>query len=87
MDASAFLNLAHELLNNTDNEAALRTSVSRSYYALHNHLVKFVNDVGCQLPKDASKHEKVYRWLYNCDVGAIRAIARSREVVPSAVGG
>lgn len=84
VDAGAFLNLAHELLSSTDNEAALRTSVSRSYYALHNHLAKFVNDVVCQLPKDASKHEKVYRWLHNCDVDAIRAIARSLDTLREA---
>lgn len=84
MDADAFLNLAHELLSEDDNEAALRTSVSRSYYALHNHLVKFINDAVSQLPKDASKHEKVYRWLFNCNMDSIQGIARSLDTLREA---
>jgi hypothetical protein len=59
MDATAFIDLAIRLAGRAD-EAALRTSVSRSYYGafhLARHLL--VEECGVVLPHSAEAHKKI----------------------------
>lgn len=79
MEPKAFLDLADDLKNKSDSEAALRTSVSRSYYALHNFLSQFIKNEGFILPKAAEKHELVYYWLHNCGITYISQIAKQLD--------
>jgi hypothetical protein len=75
MEPLAFLNLAHELSRRSGSEAALRTSVSRSYYALHNYIGLFISNQGFFLPKDAKKHDWIFQDLHNCNIKDIVKIA------------
>ena len=79
MEPKAFLDLADDLKNKSDSEAALRTSVSRSYYALHNLLSQFIKDSGFFLPKTAKRHDLVCRWLHNCGVTCVSLIAKQLD--------
>jgi len=75
MDPRVFLELAEELSERTDSEAAQRTSVSRSYYALYLLLHKFLKSKGISLPDTAVAHERVYRYLHNCGLQEVRSVA------------
>ncbi len=76
MEAKAFLDLAHSLSNQSSDEAALRTSVSRSYYGLHHFLTQFILKEGFSLPKSEKKHDIVFQDLHNCTVVEVRIIAK-----------
>lgn len=76
MKAMAFLDLASTLLQQNECEASLRTSVGRSYFALHNFLATFCDDNGLPLPKNAEKHGQIVRWLQNCGVSEVLEISR-----------
>jgi len=76
MDPRAFLDLAKNLSKQSNDEAALRTSVSRSYFALHNFLSQFMEDNGFTLPATAKKHELVRQNLNNCGFDNIKLIAK-----------
>lgn len=76
MEPKAFIDLAQSLVGqNNPNEAAIRTSVSRSYYGLYNLLSGFFEDNGFRLPGAAEAHTIVYRDLYNCGIPIVRRIA------------
>lgn len=75
MEPKAFLDLAHNLSGQSEDEAALRTSVSRSYYALLNYISLFISNEGFFLPKDADKHKWIFQDLHNCNVQDIITIA------------
>ena len=66
MDPRRFLELAQSLTKESGNEAAIRTSVSRSYYALHNFLGQFIKTQGLTLPEGASRHTWVRRDINAC---------------------
>lgn len=68
MKAKDFLTLAQNLSNESNNEAALRTSVSRSYYALHNFISLFISKEGFSLPEGAEKHRWIIHDLNNCNI-------------------
>ena len=58
MEPKAFIDLAQSLVSpNRPSEAAIRTSVSRSYYGLYNFLSGFFEDNGFELPDAAEAHE------------------------------
>ena len=76
MEPFAFLNLAQELSRRSDSEAALRTSISRSYYALHHYLSQFILAEKFYLPKDGTRHLYVINDMYNCEVDEIRQVAK-----------
>lgn len=76
MEPRAFLDLAKTLYDKLGDEAAIRTSVSRSYYALFNLLAQFLEDNGFHLPKSAAKHKIVFRCLYHSDISHISLIAK-----------
>jgi hypothetical protein len=76
MEPKAFIDLAQSLVDQNDpSEAAIRTSVSRSYYGLYNLLSSFFKDNGFQLPGAAEAHKIVYRELYSCGIPSVREIA------------
>ena len=74
MDPRDFLELAQRLSRN-ENEASLRTAVSRSYYALHNRMSNFLSCEGFQLDEDYKRHKQVYQWLHNCGIEDIESVA------------
>lgn len=77
MDPKEFLRLAEELSKRTDDEAAKRTSVGRSYFALHHLTAGFMVDSGLIFSKDKSKHHKVIRNLKNCGIADIEEVGSS----------
>ena len=79
MEAIAFLELAHSLSGQSNDEAALRTSVGRSYFALHNFFAQFILAEGFFLPKSGTKHDHVFQDLHNCNVIKIHQIAKSLD--------
>ena len=76
MEAIAFLDLANTLLQQKDCEASLRTSIGRSYFALHNSLATFFANNDLPLPKNFDKHAKILLWLQNCGVSEVLEISR-----------
>jgi len=74
MDPKAFLDFAHELTKRTD-EAALRTCVSRSYYALFNSMAQFIEEHIGRLSHSAADHDKVVFYFNNCSVADITEVA------------
>lgn len=74
MDPKEFLDLSAEL-KKVDKEAHLRTSVSRSYYALYNQLVLFLENDGHTMTKSAADHNKTYEYLGNCGVEDVEDVA------------
>lgn len=77
IEPKAFLDFAQDLLSDTSSEAALRTCVSRSYYALFNSVAQFIDRYVEKLSKSANDHKKVYRYLYYCGNTDIEEIATS----------
>jgi uncharacterized protein (UPF0332 family) len=67
MEGKDFLELAKKLQSFAD-EASLRTSVSRSYYAIFNHVKDFLNTNGISMPKAAQAHEKAHQYLSNSGI-------------------
>ena len=75
MEPRAFLQLAQQLARDTTNEASLRSSVSRGYYALFNSMAQFIEENIERLSQTAEDHKKVYRYFNNCGVKDIVTIA------------
>ncbi len=57
---AAFLDLAHDLVEEANNEAALRSAISRAYYAVLHVAHQRLIDAGWTLP-DGSMHQHVWR--------------------------
>lgn len=75
MEPVAFLKLAKDLCKQSNNEAALRSAVSRGYYGLFNLAKQFVENYVHKLPKGAESHVKVYRYLNNCGLKEVVEVA------------
>jgi hypothetical protein len=75
MQSSEFLRIADELSKRPGDEAAIRTSVGRSYFALYNCVKQFIVEQGFRLPNRTEAHEYVYRFLNNCEVEEMVDIA------------
>ncbi|MBI5666250.1 MAG: HEPN domain-containing protein [Nitrospirae bacterium] len=67
MEGKEFLELAKRLQNSED-EAERRTSVSRAYYALFNHVKSFLNIHNIKLPRTAQAHESAHLYLSNSGI-------------------
>jgi hypothetical protein len=65
LDPREFLNLADELRQRNGVEAALRTAVSRSYYALYNRLHQEISAVQA-LPTTPDAHQLVVTHVSRC---------------------
>lgn len=71
MEGKEFLDFAQKMLQ-FRSEAAIRSAVSRIYYAVFNTGKTLLNELGFVLPKDAAVHEELYRRLYNSGLPEIQ---------------
>lgn len=67
MDAKAYFDLARKLAQ-MRTEAAIRSAISRCYYAAFHFAKTLVESFGFSLPKDAAAHDKLYRMLNNAGI-------------------
>ena len=74
MEGREFLAVANRL-HRSDHEADRRTSVSRAYYAVFNHVKPILENIGVTLSFDASAHKKIYRYLYNSGLDEVEDVA------------
>jgi len=74
MEGKDFLNTAQKLAP-MRNEAAIRSAVSRTYYAAFITGRQLLRELGFYFPPDASVHEQVYRLLHNCGLKDIIELA------------
>lgn len=75
MEPVEFLKLARDLCKQSNNEAALRSAISRGYYALFNLAKQFIEKHVHKLPKGAESHKKVYLYLNHCNLVKVQDIA------------
>ncbi len=59
MEAKDYFDLARKLAQ-MRTEAAIRSAISRGYYAAFHAAKKLVEGVGFPLPKDAAAHDKLF---------------------------
>jgi hypothetical protein len=74
MEGKAFLNTAQKLTQIRD-EPALRSAVSRAYYAVYNCCIRLLEEFGIHFDKDYPAHEKVYQYLRNSAIAEIETTA------------
>lgn len=74
MEGKAFLNTAQKLVQMRD-EPALRSAVSRAYYAAYNCCIDLARQLGFHFGKDTPSHEKIYQYLRNCGIEVVQAAA------------
>ncbi len=67
MEGKEFLELAKKL-QNSEVEAERRTSVSRAYYAIFNHIKSFLNSNNIKLTGAAQAHERAHQYLFNSGI-------------------
>ena len=77
MEPKAFLDLAQKLSKEEKDEASLRSSVSRAYYALFNSMAKFVRENVEKLSRTAKDHDTIYKYFHNCGMSNLAEIATS----------
>ena len=75
MEGKYFLFVASNL-KNYDSEAERRTSISRAYYAVFNHIATLLRENKIELPKE-SPHKKMTHYLNNCGVAEIENLSSS----------
>ena len=74
MDPRDFLNTA-AFLNGQSDEHYLRTSISRSYYAVHLHIRSFISNTYLGGKKfNKSPHMNIILCLNRCEVGEVKVI-------------
>ncbi len=74
MDGKNFINTAQKLLQIRD-EPALRSAVSRAYYAAYHCCTALARQLGFQFDKDSPSHERIYQYLRNCGISEIENTA------------
>ncbi len=74
MEGKEFLDFAQKMLQ-FRSEAAIRSAISRIYYAVFNTGKTLLNELGFVLPKDAAAHEELYRRLCNSGLSDIQETA------------
>jgi len=62
MNGVDFLNFAKPLYDSTD-EAARRTSVSRSYYASYHQMKEILTSIGIHVSREPKEHQRLVRYL------------------------
>jgi hypothetical protein len=67
MEAKAFFSFAQKLVQMRE-EPALRSAVSRAYYAAYHSSIGLVRELGFSFEKGAPAHEKIYQHLRNAEV-------------------
>ena len=76
MEGKAFLEIAQKLAQ-MRSEPALRSAVSRAYYAAYNCCIQLLNELGFKFEKGAPAHEKVAQYLSNASIDEIKTAAES----------
>ncbi len=74
MEGKAFLNTAQKLVQIRD-EPALRSAVSRAYYAAYNCSIALARQLGFYFGKEAPVHDKIYHYLKNCGIVELETTA------------
>ncbi len=74
MEGKAFLDFAKKLLP-MRHEPALRSAVSRGYYAVYNCAVQLLLDLGFRVDQSAQNHEKIYFDFNNSGIEEIKDMA------------
>lgn len=64
-DWHEYLALAENLANNTNSEAALRSAISRAYYACYGRAHSFAESRGGTLTHTGKDHQLVWAWFGN----------------------
>jgi uncharacterized protein (UPF0332 family) len=67
MGAKDYFDLARKLAQ-MRTEAAIRSAISRGYYAAFHFARTLVESFGFSLPKDAAAHDKIYQMLNNTGI-------------------
>jgi len=67
MEEKEFFELAQKLVQ-MRSEPALRSAISRAYYAAYHCCLKLLREFGFQFSKDSSAHEKVSAYLNNAAI-------------------
>jgi uncharacterized protein (UPF0332 family) len=75
MEAKDYFELARKLVQ-MRTEAALRSAISRGYYAAFHTAKKLVEGLGFHLPKDAAAHDKLFYLLNNAGVKSAEDAAK-----------
>jgi uncharacterized protein (UPF0332 family) len=70
MEGKEFFELAQKLVQ-MHSEPALRSAISRAYYAAYHCCIKLLREFGFQFSKDSSAHEKVSAYLNNAAIAEI----------------
>ena len=76
MEGKDFLEVANRLFKSA-HEADRRTSVSRSYYAVFNHVKTVLESFGITLSSDASTHQKICQYLRNSGLDEAEGAAQN----------
>jgi len=74
MEGKEFFALAQKLVQ-MRTEPALRSAISRAYYAAFHCWIQLLREFGFQFSKDASAHEKLAAYLNNAAIGEIQTVA------------
>ena len=74
MNPLDFHKVADNLVNQ-EGAAELRSAISRAYYGTFLFCCKKINDLGFNLPRDATAHGEVSKYLNNCDIFKLKSAA------------
>jgi len=74
MEGKAFLEIAQQLVQKRT-EPALRSAISRAYYAAYNCCIQLLGELGFRFGQHAPAHEKVYQYLRNAGIIEIQDAA------------
>ena len=70
MEGKEFFELAQKLVQ-MRSEPALRSAISRAYYAAYHCCIQLLRELGFMFSKDSSAHEKVAAYLNNAAISEI----------------
>jgi uncharacterized protein (UPF0332 family) len=71
VEGKEFFELAQKLVQ-MRSESALRSAISRAYYAAYHCCIQLLREFGFQFSKDASAHDKVAAYLNNAGITEIQ---------------
>jgi len=74
MDPLDFHKVADNLVKQAG-AAEFRSAISRAYYGIFLFCCKKINEMGFNLPRDASAHVQLTQYLNNCDDFKLQSVA------------
>ncbi len=80
MEAKTFFTFSQKLVQMRE-EPALRSAVSRAYYAAYHCSIGLVRELGFSFEKGAPAHEKIYQYLRNTEVQDAIAAANDLKLL------